>query len=63
MIRVLGWLLLPVKWLLVGVFRAIGWVYMVVLFSVSLPWIYLPVLTLIALLGIIITELPPPLYH
>jgi len=62
MIRVLGWLLLPVKWLIVGVFRAIGWVYMVVLFAVSLPWISLNILILILLLSFIFIG-PPPLYH
>lgn len=63
MIRVLGWLLLPLEWLIVGFFRVLGWLYVIVLAAFSLSWISLPILIFIVLLQIIYKELPPPLYH
>ena len=61
--RILGCLLLPVKWLVVGFFRVLGWLYMVVLAAFSLSCISLPILILLILLGIIFKQFPPPLYH
>ena len=63
MIRVLGWLLLPVKWLIVGFFRVLGWLYVIVLAAFSLSWVSLLLLILVILLQIIYKDFPPPLYH
>jgi len=60
--EILGWLLLPVKWLIVGFFRVLGCLYVIVLLAFCPPYNLL-VLILIVLLEIIFKELPPLPYH